>query len=190
MPQSTSPSVAPISDRALGNQLAAMHLFGEWRPEQKITTANDTVVAGIVHAAEGRDSHAILVVNGNQRRYTIGDILPTGEQLIGIDLDRVSLERNGTRYAIALEIRHANPNANFDYATTAEASITATASALPLPLLQTPTSSAADTANKLRILRQNVTVPTDLLAGKKSEPANKIRAEHQSRIPAGPGQRR
>lgn len=108
---------APYRPQVSGEQLAGRHLFGAVpvaATSAPVMAASAVHVIGIVSTNQATNSWAILDVNGNQQSYSVGNTLPDGETVVAVNPDRVTLDRNGDRYSVMLDMHLADTNARFD----------------------------------------------------------------------------
>ena len=173
-------SAAVLAGTNHSARIANLHLFGiaalEASPPLPIANAT---VAGIAYAGDTGPSLAILAIEGIQRSYTIGDTLPNGERLVGIEHNHVIFERNGSRYRLNLVIQQANPNANFRFADIGLGTVNSKSQDNASPD-RVSAGRPGDLAAWLQAFRQNLISPPDALAGKRMESA--ARLIHRGRV--------
>lgn len=97
---------------ALANQIAAQHLFGAavappapTTPDPVEKTSGRIKLVGTIYGGAEMPSLAIFQTEHSQSTYKAGDALPTGERLVTIHPNKVTLEGPQGEYSLVL--RHA-----------------------------------------------------------------------------------
>ena len=176
----TSAAVPAATNR--GERIADLHLFGKAAPESwPLIPIADATVAGIAYTGDAGPSLAILAIDGIQRSYTVGDALPNGERLVGIEHDQVIFERNGIRHRLNLEIKQADPNADFRPVELGIGTVNSKSEDAATPA-KVSAGNSGDVAVRLQAFRQNLTSPPDALAGKRTGAAIRDRPVRRGRI--------
>lgn len=172
-----------IANTGSGESFVDMHLFGvAVQGSSPVMTGTDATVVGIVYASEARASRAILVTNGRQQSYATGDTLPGGWRVASIEPRQVSLEHNGARQGLILEQKLADPDTGFDIR-----SSPITANSARSEVGSISVTGGDNAVIGLRVLRQNLSVPPDDMAGKRVKAGARIRAARRGHMTGKPG---
>lgn len=100
------PSAAAPPDAAAA--IASQHWFGQADsegaapPKAQVKTGGPVKVHGIIFARDKATTRAILVLNGHEKSYRVGEVLQNGNKVAAIRPDRVILTQSGARYALVL----------------------------------------------------------------------------------------
>jgi hypothetical protein len=106
--------LAPLS-QSLSDDVAARHLFGA-APATSLTIArtySSIEVIGMLSGEDSEESLAILVIDGKQQAFKVGDSLPDGEMLSAVNKNGVTLKRDGISREIKWDMQSAEINSRF-----------------------------------------------------------------------------